>query len=68
MKSFLANWKTTASGVALVLGALADLTTQASSGAWDGTRLMADFTAFMGGVGLVFAKDGNVTGGTVVQK
>jgi hypothetical protein len=67
MKSFLTNWKTSASGAALVLGAVSDALTQASNGTWDGNRLMADFTAFAGGIGLIFAKDGNVTGGTIRQ-
>ncbi len=67
MKSFLANWKTTAAGIALILGALADVTTQVSSGAWDSAHLIADFTAFTGGLGLIFAKDGDVTGGKVKQ-
>jgi hypothetical protein len=65
--SFVKNWKTGLSGAALILGALADLATQAGSGAWDGNRLLADLTALGSGLGLVFAKDGNVTGGTVKQ-
>ena len=65
--SFIKNWKTGLSGAALILGALADLATQAASGAWDGNRLLADLTAFGSGLGLIFAKDGNVTGGSVQQ-
>jgi hypothetical protein len=65
--SFLKNWKTGLSGAALILGALADLAAQASSGAWDGNRLIADLTALGSGLGLIFAKDANVTGGTVKQ-
>lgn len=60
------NWKTTAAGAAAILGALADLATQASTN-WDMTRLMADGTAIATGVGLLFAKDMNVTGGDVRQ-
>jgi hypothetical protein len=55
------------SGAALILTALADLATQAASGAWDGNRLIADLTALGSGLGLIFAKDGNVTGGSVKQ-
>jgi hypothetical protein len=65
--SLIKNWKTGLSGAALILTALADLATQAASGAWDGNRLIADLTALGSGLGLIFAKDGNVTGGTVKQ-
>jgi hypothetical protein len=64
---FLINWKTTASGVALILGAITDVLNQFVTGQWDGTRLMAAYTALMGGIGLLAAKDGNVTGGTTKQ-
>jgi hypothetical protein len=65
--SFVKNWKTGLSGAALILGALADLATQAASGAWDGNRILADLTALGSGLGLIFAKDANVTGGSVKQ-
>lgn len=67
MKSFLTNWKTTAAGAAAILGAVADLLTQASTKTWDMNRLLADGAAASAGLGLIFAKDGNVTGGTVKQ-
>lgn len=50
----LENWKTSAAGVALVLkGFLAIL------GYGDATTAVADIVM---GLGLIFAKDGNVTG------
>jgi hypothetical protein len=61
MKPFLVNWKTTAAGVAMILGAAADVLHQLSTGMWDANRLQADFVAFTGGVGLVFAKDGSAS-------
>jgi len=67
MKSFLTNWKTTTAGAALIFAGLGDLLTQLSAGSWDGTRLMADITGIISGAGLIFAKDGNVTGGSVRQ-
>ena len=67
MKSFLANWKTTSAGLALVFTALADVFHQASTGSWDGNRLIGDWTGFVGGIGLILAKDGNVTGGNITQ-
>ena len=67
MKNFLANWKTSAAGAAAILGAVADVLTQASTRSWSMERLVADFAAASAGVGLIFAKDGNVTGGSVRQ-
>jgi hypothetical protein len=61
------NWKTTAAGAAMILGAVADVLTQLSNSSWDITRLQLDFTAAAGGVGMLFAKDHNVTGGDVRQ-
>ena len=55
----ITNWKTSASGVAMVLTAVADVLHQFSSGTVDGNRLIADWIAAAGGVGLIFAKDGN---------
>lgn len=51
------SWKTTAAGGALIAGAVADLLTQFATGQWDGTRLMADWTALTGGIGLIVAQD-----------
>jgi len=65
--NFGANWKTTAGGAASALGGAADFLTQLSTGHWDPARLMADWTAVTAGIGLIFAKDQNVTGGTVNQ-
>ena len=63
------NWKTTTAGLAAILGAVADLLVQLSSkSGWDMTRLQVDFAAVTGGIGLIFAKDSNVTGGDVKQK
>lgn len=61
------NWKTTTAGTAALLGAVADVLTQISTGSLDGARLMADFSAIAAGVGLLVAKDMNVTGGDVRQ-
>lgn len=67
MKNFLSNWKTTAAGAAAIFGAIASVLTQASTKSWSMEQLMTDFTAASAGVGLIFAKDGNVTGGNVRQ-
>lgn len=65
MKSFLTNWKTSGSGVLMILvgvGSLTGLT-------FGAPPMSADvaITTIMGGIGLLFAKDGNVTGGSVRQ-
>jgi hypothetical protein len=51
----LSNWKTTASGVATILTAVADIVHGISSGSpvnWN-----VDVTAILAGLGLLFAKD-----------
>jgi hypothetical protein len=58
----MVNWKTTAGGVIAVIAALADIATQLLSGHIDGSRITTDFAAVSAGVGLIFAKDKNVTG------
>lgn len=67
LKSFSINWKTTWAGltaIGLGIGAIAGM---AKSGVWEGNALLAAFSSISSGVGLIFAKDGNVTGGTVPQ-
>ncbi len=57
------NWKTTSLGITMIVGGILGLifapVTQAS--------IMTSLTAILGGIGLIFAKDNNVTGGTVAQ-
>jgi hypothetical protein len=60
------NWKTSLTGLGMVLAPLSDivhgLTTNGATIQWQ-----LDVTGIIGGVGLLFAKDGNVTGGSVMQ-
>ena len=65
MLTMLNNWKTTASGVAAILVALGDIAAALSHG--NVPNVTADFAAITAGIGLIAAKDGNVTGGTVHQ-
>jgi hypothetical protein len=60
------NVKTSVAGLALIMAALADLF---HGFATDPSKIMwqADITGIFGGIGLLCAKDGNVTGGTVIQ-
>jgi hypothetical protein len=63
--SFTINWKTSLAGVAAIMGAVGSVITMFSTGHWDGAQLLLDWTGLSTGIGLIFAKDGNVTGGTV---
>lgn len=64
MKSFLTNWKTTSSGLLMIVMGLCSLVGIKYG---PGMTPEAAITAIMGGFGLLFAKDGNVTGGTTPQ-
>lgn len=59
------NWKTTATGLAAILVAAGNLLTHASSG--DFSTVPTDVPIILAGLVGLFAKDNNVTGGTVRQ-
>jgi len=68
MKSITINWKTSAAGAVSLLTGVAGLIQLLSSGAPLAQIISSPAAAeIITGVGLIFAKDGNVTGGTVVQ-
>lgn len=52
----MANYKTTAAGLALIFGAVTDITHSLASG--QPPHLEADMAAIMSGIGLLFAHDG----------
>ncbi len=62
MKSFLANWKTTGAGVAAIAVPLLNQVIPILP-----PQYAAIASGVIAGLGLIFAKDGNVTGGTVKQ-
>lgn len=62
LQYLFANWKTSAAGAALMLGALADVLSYAGKGQLT-PNLSADLTAIAGGIMGLVAKDANVTGG-----
>lgn len=62
MKSFSVNWKTTVAGAAVIALAFVDSAVFDIPGFSIG---MSEAVAI--GLGLIFAKDGDVTGGTVRQ-
>lgn len=63
MKSLTANWKTTLSGVILLIMTGIKIFDPSLMT----TELYIIITTALGSIGLIAAKDGNVTGGTVKQ-
>lgn len=63
---FSKNWKTSLTGLAMLLTGISDvvhgLASDPAAIKWE-----ADLIAITGGIGLLFAKDGNVTGGSSLQ-
>lgn len=55
----MTSWKTTAAGVAAILGGVGDVLHQFATGQFDQTHLMLDWTAVTTGIGLIMAKDHN---------
>lgn len=62
---FGANWKTTAAGLATILTAAGHLLTNVVAG--DFSTFATDGILIISGLTGLFAKDNNVTGGTVKQ-
>jgi len=60
--NFLTNWKTTGSGIIMIVLGIGGLL-----GIKGGTDPSVAVTSIVGGLGLIFAKDKNVTGGTTRQ-
>lgn len=60
MKDFSINWKTTGTGIGAIATAVISM--------WTTKSVSPDsIMAIFAGLGLIFAKDGNVTGGSVKQ-
>lgn len=60
-KNFFTNWKTTSTGILAIAGAIVGLVFAPVITA---PIVMTAITGGVVGIGLIFAKDGNVTGGT----
>jgi hypothetical protein len=73
MKSFTVNWKTTLMGLMAVAAAAGPLASDIMAHKDNLLLLLSDpsvqthFAGFAAAIGLIFAKDGNVTGGTKQQ-
>ena len=60
MKNLAKNWKTTSAGVVMIIGAIVRLAVH--EGTFSEELIMGAVIAVVGGIGLIVAKDGNVTG------
>jgi hypothetical protein len=58
------SWKTTSAGVLAIIGALVGLTFAIINKALTSEVIMSCATGLLLGIGLIFAKDSDVTGGT----
>ena len=61
------SWKTTSTGILAIAGALVSFYFAYKNNSLDQATVMSIITALLGGIGLLFAKDSNVTGGTTQQ-
>jgi hypothetical protein len=61
------NWQTSAAGIGQILGSLAGIAIGYATGGVSGliAGIVAAMSAIPGAIGLINAKDANVTGGTV---
>jgi hypothetical protein len=61
------NWKTTSAGTAAIVAAGAQIIYMFASGMIDPNILLTDIGILSAGISGIFAKDWNVTGGSVKQ-
>lgn len=62
------SWKTTSAGILMIVGGVVGLFFAFKNNSLNEASIMAGATAIVGGIGLMKAKDSNVTGGTDVAK
>lgn len=61
------NWKTTSTGITMIVGAVIGVYFAYKNNQINEAVITASISSLLGGLGLIFAKDKNVTGGTVKQ-
>ena len=61
------NWKTTSTGITMVVGGIVGFYFAIKNNTVNEGTVTGCLTAVLGGIGLIFAKDGNVTGGSIQQ-
>lgn len=58
------SWKTTSTGIAMIVGGVVRFIFAYQAGNFTEESIMTTVTAILGGIGFLFSKDNNVTGGT----
>jgi hypothetical protein len=66
VKSFLSNWKTTTAGAGMIMTGMSGVLHWINPEV-PGPDISTAMASFLAGFGLLFAKDGNVTGGSTKQ-
>lgn len=61
------SWKTTSTGILMIVGAIVGLVFAYKGNSINEGTVTGAATAIVGGIGLLAAKDSNVTGGTVIS-
>jgi hypothetical protein len=61
------NWKTTSAGILAIVGGIVRLYFAVKAGNVSEESVITTVTAILTGIGLILAKDSNVTGGTIQQ-
>lgn len=61
------NWKTTSTGIIAIISGIVGLYFAYKTNNINEASIVGTLTAILTGVGLIFAKDSNVTGGTTPQ-
>lgn len=61
------NWKTTSVGITAIVGGVVRLIFAIKNHEFTEEAITTSVGGILGGIGLIFAKDSNVTGGTTQQ-
>jgi hypothetical protein len=61
IKQLLTNWKTTSAGLTMIIGSVVHLVFSVKAHSGDETTWTVSLTAILGGLGLLFAGDANVS-------
>jgi hypothetical protein len=67
MKNIWKNWKTTSAGILAIVGGITRFAFAMKAGEFTEESVTTTVMAILTGIGLIFAKDGNITGGTIKQ-
>ncbi len=58
----MTSWKTTAAGIGVITTAISVIANMFTTGVWDPSQIGTAVMGIITGIGLLFAKDHNVTG------